>query len=266
MQIAAVLNAHDPSTIIDSVDSIFAYLTRNVLLVVDGAAWDKFRHIDLPVNKVSGFRHNQRKSPYRNVALGLKLAWENSPDCDWYCYTETDVLFASRRYEANLRMAEEQGVWMLGNDGRVDDKAMPLVESLVGGKFRSVYYLLGCCQFFGRKFMEKLAEINFFDRFLFLTNDFSPGCFPSYSGYDISEHMYPTLCRYFGGAVGVFATWDAKGQWHGAYRYFPMRWKPELDPATENFPEASILHPLKSVDHPIRVYHRERRKCLQAKV
>jgi hypothetical protein len=175
---------------------------------------------------------------------------------------EYDVLFASDRFRKNLEIADKKDVWMLGNDGHVDDKQLPLIESLVGSKFRSTYYLLGCCQFFSWKFLAKLQEIDFFERFLFLTNQFSPGVFPAYGGYDISEHLYPTLCRHFGGAVGVFATWD-RGKWHGAYRHFPMRWRPELDPETENFAEASILHPLKNYNHPIRAYHRERRNvCL----
>ena len=261
MKIATVLNSHSPDLAADTIESILAYVGKDVLLVVDGCAWSKFEAVDFPVQKVSGFRHGKNKAPYRNVALGLQLAWEQFPDCDWICYCESDVIFASQRFQVNLQMASDQGIWMLGNDGHVDDKTMPLVESLVGGKFRSIYYLLGCCQFFSRKFMQKLTDIKFFDRFLFLTNDFPPGYFPSYSGYDISEHMYPTLCRHFGGAVGVWATWDQE-QWHGAYHYFPMRWKPELDPATDPYQDASILHPLKEMLNPIRVFHKERRKCL----
>ena len=258
-----VLNAHaDASTILDSLDGIFAHVGQNVILVVDGSAWPLYRDLQLPVAKINGFRHGVRKSPYRNVALGLKSAWEAYPNAGWFCYAEYDVLFTSDRFRRNLEIADKKDVWMLGNDGHVDDKRLPLIESLVGAKFPSTYYLLGCCQFFSWRFMEKLQEIDFFERFLFLTNQFSPGVFPAYEGYDISEHLYPTLCRYFGGAVGVFATWD-HSKWHGAYRYFPMRWRPELDPETENFEEASIMHPLKKLSHPIREFHRERRKtCL----
>ena len=262
MKIATVLNVHaDPKCIIDTLDSIFTYMTEDVIVVVDGAKWADFKDVDLPVTTLSGFRHGCFKAPYRNVALGLKSVTEMYPTHDWYCYIEYDALVASSRFKENLKMADEKDVWMLGNDGHVDDKEMPLIESLVGGKFKSIYYLIGCCQFFGKKFIDKLRGINFFERFLHLTNDFSAGYFPKYEGYDISEHMYPTLCRHFGGNVGVFATYDyGKHDWHGAYEYFPIRWKPELDPESDSFPHASIMHPLKEFDHPFRKEHRERRK------
>jgi hypothetical protein len=260
MKIATILNVHsDPRLIIDTCDSIFKFVGEDVLLLVNGSSWGDLKDIDLPVYKVRGFRHDVPNSPYRNVALGLKMVQEQWPDADWFCYTEYDVLFASSRFQANLKMAEDKKVWMLGNCGHVDHIEMPLIDAMLEEKTKSVYYLLGCCQFFHRDFMTKLSDIDFFDRFLFLTNSFANGFFPAYDGYDISEHLYPTLCRHFGGNVGVFATWDDK-EWHGAHRYFPMRWKPEID---EDFPEASILHPLKSYDHPVRKYHRERREECQ---
>lgn len=260
MEIAAVLNVHSqPDVIRDTIDSILTYLTEKIIVVVDGAAWPSLKYEKFPVGKMEGFYHNIHKSPYRNVALSLKTVTETYPDAQWYCYTEYDVLFASERIKNNLRLAEEKGVWMLGNDGRVDVEAMPLIQSLVGEKFKSSYYLLGCCQFFHRNFISKLNEIDFFNRFLNLTNGFTDGFFPFYGGYDLSEHMYPTLCRHFGGNIGVFAHYDENGRWHGAYKHFPVRWRPEIDPETENFPEASIIHPLKTYDHPIREMHRERR-------
>jgi len=259
MKIAILLNGHSDERLIrDTLESIFTYVSQNVLLMIDGIEWDRFQDLVIAA-KLCGFRHGAAKSPYRNVALGLQLLTARWPDADWYCYAEEDVLFTSTRFQADLKMAVDRDVWMLGNDGRVDEVEMPLIESLIGEKFRSVYYLLGCCQFFNRKFMNKLKEIDFFSRFLFLTNNFSDGFFPSYQGYDISEHLYPTLCRHFGGNVGVFATWD-NGDWHGAFEYFPMRWKPELDPEQEGFPHASIMHPLKTYDHPLREFHRERRE------
>ena len=262
MEIATLLNAHgETNLIIDTLDSIFAHVTENVLVLIDGAAWDDFKDVELPAPKVCGLKHGIPKAPYRNVALGLDLLAEMWPDADWYCYTEYDVLFTSPRFKYNLEMADERDVWMLGNAGRVDDFTLPFVEAMVNEKFDSVYYMLGCCQFFSSKFIKKLLEIQFFERLLSYTNGFDAGYFPGYAGYDISEHLYPTLCRHFGGNVGVFATWDDfREQWHGSYRYFPMRWKPELDFETENYPEASIMHPLKTYEHPIREFHRERRK------
>lgn len=259
MKLSTVLQVHsDPQIIIDTVHSILEYATDDILLLINGSSWSKLCNIDLNVNKVKGFRHDVPRSPYRNVALGLKMSYESHPDADWHCYSEYDTVFASDRFKKNLEMAEEKGIWMLGNCGHIDECSMPLIESMVGEKFRSIYYMLGCCQFFHRKFMEKLDEIDFFDRFLFLTNSFSEGHFPAYSGYDISEHMYPTLCRHFGGNIGVFASWDEeKREWHGSSEYFPMRWKPDIEEGHEN---ASIIHPLKTFDHPVREFHRKRRK------
>lgn len=258
MKIATVLNIHsNPPVVLDTLDSIMRYMTKDVLVVIDGASKD-FQGVKLPAKSVAGFHHGCGKSPYRNVALGLKIIGEMCREVDWYCYIEYDCLVTSDRFKKNLELADQMGIWMLGNDGHVDDIPLPLIAPLVGG-FKSTYYLLGCCQFFNKKFMDKLLEINFFDRFLNLTNAFSEGFVPYYTGYDISEHLYPTLARHFGGHIGVFATYE-RDRWHGSYEVFPIRWRPDLDPETENFPNASIMHPLKSYDHPIRVFHRERRK------
>lgn len=261
MEIAVVINVHSkPNVVMDTIESIRHYMTDDILLVIDGASTD-FKKLELPVKKLEGFRHNCPRAPYRNVALGLQTVSEVYPNADWYCYLEYDCLVTSKRFLPNLQLADEKNIWMMGSDGRLDDKTMPLVSALIGSEFKSIYYLLGACQFFSKKFMTKLNEIDYFNRFLSVTNGFSDGFFPAYTGYDISEHMYPSLARHFGGNVGVFATYDMQaGRWHGSHKVFPIRWKPELDPVTENFPEASIMHPLKSYDHPIRVYHRERRR------
>jgi hypothetical protein len=260
MNLALLLNVHENSpVVIDTLESIFTYATKDVLVLVDGVAWNQFNQFDFPVSLMCGFKHGCPKSPYRNMALGLKMLAENWPDADWYCYTEYDVLFTSDRFKKNLEIADKMGVWMLGNDGRLDDKEMPLIEAMLGSKFKSYYYLLGACQFFSREFMQKMVDMNFFDRLLSLTNQFTEGYMPGYCGYDVSEHLYPSLCRHLGGNVGVFASYDQTGKWHGHYKQFPIRWRPSLDPETENFTEASIMHPLKNYDHPIRTLQRELR-------
>ena len=256
MKIATVLNVHsDSQNIIDTCHSIFEYSGPNVLLLVNGSKWNELKNLDVPAYKVRGFRHDMLKASYRNVALGLKMVQETFPDADWFCFTEPNALFASSRFKNNLLLAEDRNVWMLGSGGHVAPIQISLVEAMFEKKFKSVYYLLGGCLFFHKDFMNKLSDIDFFDRFLFLTNSFSDGFFPDYKGLDISEHLYPTLCRHLGGNVGVFSTWD-NNQWHGASQYFPMRCHPEIE---EEFPEASILYPLKEFLHPTRKFHRERR-------
>jgi hypothetical protein len=257
MEIATVMNVHSsPDIIRDSIDSIYTYMTEKIILLVDGASWNNLKDENFQAALVEGFHHNVSKSPYRNVALGLKTLYETYPDVDWYCYTEYDVLFASERFKYNLEFAEQKKVWMLGFDGHIDEHQLPLIESLLKTKMNCSYYMLGCCQFFHKDFIKKLMEIDFFDRFLNLTNGFKDGFFPFYNGYDLSEHLYPTLCRHLGGNIGVFSNWDG-GKWHGAYNYYPVRWRPEIE---EDFPEASIIHPLKDYDNPIRKLHRERRQ------
>lgn len=269
MELAVAINTHTRQTdcIRDTIDAISTYATNNILVLVDGCSWDHYKNLSLPAYKMEGFRHGCVKSPYKNVALAIKTIAEKWQNCDWYCYCEYDVLFASDRFKYNLEKAEAMGVWMLGNDGHVDEQEIPLISSMLGNNLRNSYYLLGCCQFFHRKFIEKLNEIDFFNRFLNLTSGFSDGFFPNYNGYDLSEHMYPSLCRHFGGNIGVFATWDQK-KWHGAAEYFPIRWRPEIDIEKDSYKNASIIHPLKSFDNPIREYHRKKReqwKSLQKK-
>ena len=262
MNLSLLLNVHENSPVVnDTIESILNYATKDILMLVDGVAWSQFESASYPVKTMCGFRHGCPKSPYRNMALGLKMLVETYPESDWFCYFEYDGLFASERFKESLVAADNMNVWMLGCDGHIDDKEMPLVESMVGEKFKSYYYLLGCCLFFNRNFMQKLVEMQFFDRFLNLTNHFSEGYMPGYSGYDLSEHMYPSLCRHLGGNIGVFSSYDEHGMWHGSYRNFPVRWKPQINPETEYFPESSIIHPLKEYDHPIRVSQREVRKC-----
>jgi len=260
MKIATLLSVHDdPKLVLDTLDSVLHYMTDDVLVLVDGAS-DVFDNIDMPVHRMKGFKHGVPRSPYRNVALGLKTIRGMYPDHDWYCYMEYDCLVTSIRFKYNLEIADDRDIWMLGADGHIDDKAIPLVESMLGQPFRSSYYLLGACQFFSKWFMEKLEQFNFFDRFLAATNDCTGGFMPGYGGYDVSEHLYPSLCRQFGGNIGVLATWDSvEERWHGGHKVFPIRWKPDLDAETENYKDASIMHPLKDYDHPIRKFHRKAR-------
>lgn len=263
MDIAVVLNIHGKIDVVkDTIDSINFHGTNKIITIIDGAFWPQLKEESLDAAKVEGFYHNAPKAPYRNVALGLKTIFETYPNVNWYCYTEYDTLFTSERFKKNLELAENKKVWMMGNDGQIANEELPLIQAMFKNKFKNSYYLLGSCLFFHRDFLAELDKINFFDKFLNLTNSFKDGFFPYYKGYDLSEHLYPTLCRHLGGNIGVFAHYDYDGTWHGSYKYFPIRWRPEIDPDTENFTEASIIHPLKDYSHPIRVQHREKRqKC-----
>lgn len=258
MKISTIINIHkDKNLVLDTLESVNHFMTKDVLLVIDGNSTE-FDSLDVPAYKLKGFKHGIPKSPYKNVALGLQSLYELFPESDWFCYLEYDCLITSNRFKDNLKIALEKDVWMLGFDGKVDDKNIPIVNSLLKEELKYSYYLLGACQFFNKKFMNKLVEIDFFDNFLHITNLYRSGDFPGYNGYDVSEHLYPSLCRHFGGSIGVFSSWDAyEKKWHGSGNIFPVRWQPEIDLSEDLDP--SILHPLKSFDHPIREKYRNLR-------
>lgn len=261
MKIATVMNVHaDPSVVIDTLESINMYVTNNNLVVVDGSSVNVFNEVKLPATKIEGFPHKSNKSPYRNMALGLMTIYELHPEEDWYLYIEPDCLVGSDEFKRVLEIADKQNVWMMGVNGHIDYTEMPLIESLLGEEFRSVYYLLGACLFFNQKFMKKLHELNFFEKFLNLTNGFTQGYMPGFHGYDVSESMYPTMARHFGGNIGVLSSYS-EDVWHGNYEMFPIRWRPSLDFVEDKM---SICHPIKTYDHPIRCNYREKRiKCVQ---
>ena len=272
MKIAVILNAHGNTELVqDTLEAIHTWVGSKVVVLIDGATWNSWgRDANLSAYKLEGFYHNCPRSPYRNVTLGLMKAAEFWPDVDWYCYTEYDTLFVSDEFKNYLEEASKLGVWCIGNDARDEKFQFPLVEQMLGKKLKQSKYLLGCCVFHKAEFLHKLQELNFFDRFLNLTNAFNQGFFPDYEkqgGYDIAEHLYPTLAHHLGGKVAQFACWNPKfpgsseGHWTGSYDKFQMRWQPDLEFSQELI-GASILHPIKDLDNPIRSYFKQHREKL----
>ena len=267
MDLAVTLNAHKADNVLlDTLDSIKTFVTNDVIVVVDGASWSQFETFPLPVSKFEGFYHNSSKDPYRNMALGLKKTYETYPNKDWYCYTEYDCLFANDTFKNDLKIAKDHNIWCVGNDCKVSRCKFSLIENHFKMDFKISYHLIGCCMFLHHNFMAKLHEINFFERFLYLTNEFGDGRpLPGLTGqkiYDLSEDLYPTLANYFGGKVWQFAAWyEFNDTWIGNYKKYPMRFTPEI---TEIDPEASIIHPLKSYDNPVREFCRIKRERLKA--
>jgi hypothetical protein len=104
--------------------------------------------------------------------------------------------------------------------------------------------------------------MDFFERFLSYTNSFSYGEFPEYreqGGYDVIEHVLPTMALNLGGRVAEFASWDRKAkQWGGDSLHYPVRWMPDLED-DEIYHKAFILHPIKDVNHPLRTFYRNKR-------
>lgn len=267
MSIAVVLNSHENSSIFhDTLESINYYLTKDVLVVVDGLSWNQFENIDIPALKMSGFPHGKSYAPYRNVALGLFKAWQTWGDSkNWYCYTECDSVIGSDDVLEHLQKAEELGFWILGNDFRQEQqKKIPFLENFLKQPVSSLSYLLGCCLFFNSKFLKKLYDDNFFENFLSYTNFRDQDIYlidenNNKEVIDISEFLYPTLAKFYGGEARELACWDYRSSsWTGNAEFYPMRFRPEI---TLNDPhlQACIMHPLKSFENPVRQYHRGKR-------
>lgn len=256
MRICTVVNAHgNTDVLLDTIDSITTYVGRDALVLCDGSTWESWgRDVALPVPKVQGFRHGWPRAPYRNVALGLMTLHQQHPDSDWYCYTEYDVLFASSSFKKDLKG------WCVGSNYREIPTELTLVEKIARMPLADGRYLLGCCVFYNGEFIRKLVSMDFFERFLYYTNEFTKDFFPGFDEYDLSEFLYPTLAHTLGGEITGLSAWtDYPGLWRGNFKKYPLRFRPDLDPS-EVFPEASILHPVKDYDNPIRQELRGRRK------
>ena len=273
MEITAVLHTHgQPEVTRDTIESVMTFMTDKVLLLIDDAGYDKFDIPALPVFSLRGFYHGFPRSPYRNICLGLLNAFQKWPDSDWYCYIEYDALVGSPTFRKDLEQAERDNVWLIGNDFRrkQEDLKKPirlvLIETMLKTKFDEIFYLLGAVLFYHKKFVRRLVHSNFLEQFLYMTNCFQQGFFPGYVGpaaWDLIEHLMPTLAKHWGGEVQQFAKWSDKSfSWVGNnYRRYPIRWQPDLTHIEEAI-QATIMHPLKTYDHPIRVFHREKRHRL----
>ena len=269
MDIAVILNAHGNTPIVsDTVDALHTWVSKEVLMVVDGLAWDSWgKDVKLPVWKLKGFEHGYPKAPYRNLIFGLKEAVKQWPDRDWYAYCEYDVLFTSEAYKEVLAKVEDD-VWCVGTDMRISTFQFPYLERMVDLKLEQSGYFLGCCVFYSKAFVKKLLEIDFFEKFLTMTNGFEKGYFPGYDeqgGYDFGEHLLPTLALGLGGKLHQFSKWNpVLGLWTGDRR-FQLRWKPEVQMDECLHHEASIVHPVKG-ESEIRWLHRSirnrKKKCL----
>lgn len=268
MKVACLVHTHGkPDVTWDTIDSIRAYMTEDILLLVDGVGWHHFDTQNAPVGLLKGFPHGLPKAPYRNVTLGLLALIQHYPDSDWYAYLEYDALVGSSAFKCDLEDAGSKNIWLVGNDYREREERkvqFPLIEVMLGEKFQEIVYLLGAVLFLNKSFAMKLIESKFLERFLYYTNDFREGYFPGYHGpaaWDITEHLLPTLAKHWGGNVTQFAKWRAESNmWvAGNYRRYPIRWRPDLRMIPEEYLQASIMHPLKSYDHPIREFCRQKR-------
>lgn len=265
MNLSVVLHAHGNSEVVeDTIKFVHRWATEQSLIAVDGKSPKWIEEISLSVPHFVGFRNKTKDvfrnhSSYRNHILGLTKVMEQYPDCDWYCSTEYDTLFCSDAFKEDLASLPSN-VWLAGFCGRRTFMSLPLLESIAGGKCYSQNYFIGCCMFFRGEFLRKLRDAGLFEKILAYTNGFDHGYFPNYweqGGYDFTECLLPTLVNIAGGNAVSFSKWreDIKS-WEGNYEKYPIRWP---DPVSlGEAKNASIIHPVKNYDDPVRIYHRER--------
>ena len=264
MKITAILNAYDVPVTLDTLDSIRYYMTDQVLVLIDGVAWHSFDNVELPAHKLKGLNHGWFKAPYRNIMLSLLTAYRNFPTTDWYCYLEHDCLITSSKFKKDLIEAEKNNIWCLGADFRRNQELkinLSYLERIIKDKFKECTYLLGACVFYHRNFIKLAVENEFFEKFLFYTNEFKGGFFPFYTAWDLTEHVLPTMVMYYGGEISQLAVYNEDfKKWTGNYRRYPIRYRPAIEYEPELFLQASIIHPSKLYTDPIRDFNRAKRQ------
>lgn len=265
MKIAATMNVHAyPKLVTDTLESIKLWMTDRIHITVDAAGWDYFSDFDFDgIKPQIGVYHNFWKSPHRNVCLALKRVYEAWPNMQWYCYIEYDCLVTSNFFIEDLNSAWKRGVWILANDHRTANVALPPeMLKITNIPVTPIHTVLGCCVFYRCDFLKRLHQERFFDRFIDLTEPFDPGVFPDFHDHAFEETLFPSLAVHYGGKVEELAAW--KGRWRGRAERFPMRC-PNAITAGEISPAASIIHPLKSYDDPIRDHFRVIRNTIKRK-
>lgn len=253
-----ILAHHDLPLVKDTIESVKLWMTNDILLVVDKAGWHHFENQDLPCPTIQGFYHNHYRSPYRNFILSLSKLQELYSSADWYICLEYDSLIVSSSFKKDLAELHKKKVWVTGCDIRTYNFSFPLLEKIVDhGNIKESKYVFGCCHFYHSDFILKLKQINFFDRFLEMTDGMKPE-FPGYPRHSFTEELLPTVANHFGGKIYELSCWkEREKSWRGSLLYF-MRFKPEIS-IEEVPPSASILHPIKSIHHPIRQYYKNQR-------
>lgn len=261
MEITVLINAHGhPDVVADTVASINHYLTPQVYVVADGGNLGAF-HGFPAAPLIPGLVHLHHKAPYRNMLLGMSMVADLHPATDWLIYMDYDCLVASKGLRNDLARWDAEGVWLFGADHRRDQKCdLSFAEAVLKTPLPTKQYLLGAMMGFHKTFLARLREMDFWNRMLTRTNDFQQGFFPNYKDWDVSEHLYPSVAASLGGRVIGVSAYDVPVRlWRGNFQRYPVRWQPEIAP-DEVLPPASVIHPVKSMDNPIRVYARMRRR------
>lgn len=222
-------------------------MTEDIFVVLDRV--NSLNGWEPDATMLLGRSHGMKSAPYANVALGLREAVRRS-QADYVVYLEPDVLVGSRAYLEHL-----DGSWCVGSDYRIGTVFLPHYANLMGCDYEYSHYLLGCCVFYHRNFLLELDRRGIFDKLIDYSWMYDGKFAPSYLGYDLSEHYYPTMAKSLGGKVREFSHYRASFDLWGGDKRFQLRWKPDI----ESWQDACLMHPVKSVEHPARIFHKRKR-------
>ena len=244
MIISTVVQAHkNPSFVNENIRMVKKNVGKNVICVIDSANWGEFKDEQMECETLCGYYHNDRRNPYKNFANGLSQLYRRFPDSEWFCNSEFDVFFKNDSFKEDLnRFRKEHNAGLVGFNMRIKPFDCPFINAMLKIKFDVGYYMIGCCMFFHRSYMERLIEVNFFERFLNYTSSFTSSNIPC-EEYDISEHLYPSLAANIGIPIASFE--NAESSVFGKRKYF-VRFKPEVTKDVVYNDAYSIIHPYKN--------------------
>lgn len=217
----------NPSVTAQTVADIKSHLTDQVVTVVDAKGWHLFNNVDCDL--IRGQPHGLPFNSHLNQIIGLNHTF-NTFDADWYGHVEWDVLIRGNVLKQDLETTSKDN-WMAGFDLREWEAPWPFLSEKIGIKIEKTRYVLGCCQFYRRHFLESLWKTGFV-REIVKSSGFWRDKWPDYKEYSTDEAIIPSVCRAMGGGV-----LDLKGDKY-AVRYRPV-WT-ELPDAAE------VIHPVKS--------------------
>ena len=253
MEIAAFVHTHNnPELTADTVDSVKTWMTKKVFVLVDGAGWKNFDHKDVGCDLHCGLLHGRQKSPFRNILFGLKEIYKRYPDQEWYAYLENDCLVVTDQFKEDLKKAK--GKWFAGCNHRTGQLDIPLLDQLVGGRVSEEHYVIGCTMFFHRDYLEKLLSENIPNKIIEATLPLPSGDFPAFRGFAFEETLFPSLSNYYRSS----SVYPLSGNFTPRY---PVRWPLDLLPSDVS-PAATILHPVKKADDPLRLHYRRFRELI----
>lgn len=248
MKIATVLMAHDyPLTVKDTLNGIIRNVGDKIILHVDALGWDKFKNEDFyPAHLSKGVE----RSIYRNSVLGIQRAFEMYPKADWYCWTEYDCLFISPNFKEDLAVTK---AWCLGIHYRDRPFKAHLLSDMIKRKIKKQFMFIGACMFLHHDFVSELNKIDFFNQFLAVAKNFSHRNFPNKNCIAFEEALWPTLAVAMGGKLKELAVHrkSLENGYRGKGKRYIIRFNPVVKLKEIN-EQTSIIHPIKSYDHPIR--------------